>query len=214
MVGPVGWFARGRVVVFAGLGAVAGCILLPTPDESGACELYDPDGPGYWCDDDYEAYQCESDASDVVGHTFQPGSTCADLGYDYYCTAEQMAASGGPAYVVPRLLGNAACDASRRPGEPGEPGGAGGSCLATNGICTDSEDPMFESGCNVDPDNPANVFTPGGRCPDTGVSCTGGVGDHPTTGAPMQIDVYYPPELCAFIRECESLLGGDGVGGC
>ena len=203
------------LAMFTGLAAVAGCILPHSEAETGACASYDPSGPGYWCDDDGDAETCDNeweiDVTVDVVQSFHEGETCAGLGYAYYCTAEQMAASGGPAYVVGRLLGNPECDASR---QPGDVAAAGGSCVATNGICTDSEDPTFSSGCNADPDNPQNVFTPGGTCPDTGVSCTGGVGDHPTTGAPLQIDVYYPPEMCSLIRDCATLLGGTGVGGC
>lgn len=196
--------AAGLVVL-----VLSGCIIVP-PDVSGACVTHDPAGPGYWCDDDYEADTCDVAAADFV-QTFYAGQGCIELGYAYYCSPEEMAASGGPAYVVGRVLGNAACDASLQPGEVSS---SGGSCVAANGICTDSVDPAFASGCDSDPDNPGNVFTAGGTCADTGVSCTGGEGNHPVTGAPMQIDVYYPPELCGLVRDCSALLGGTGVGGC
>jgi len=86
--------------------ALAGC----TEGETGAC--ISRDGANTYCFEDEEDFVC-----DGADQSFSPGKSCSAVGYSYFCTAEDMKASGSETvYAVSRYLDNSACN----------PGGGGG----------------------------------------------------------------------------------------
>lgn len=111
---------------------------------TGACVTHDLSGGGYWCDEDQAETACNADAAARVGAielSLAAGQTCDEIGYGHLCSGDQMAASGGPAYEVSRLLSNASCDASK-PADPsggfGGGTGGGGTGGTKPGSCTSS----------------------------------------------------------------------------
>ena len=97
---------------------LSGC-LIPTPDLGGACITHDLDDDGWWCDDEDESeeycndsWAAEMEAYGIYNdYEFYAGLTCDDLGYSYWCTSDDMAASGSSvAYLEPRYLSNPECN--------------------------------------------------------------------------------------------------------
>ncbi len=72
-----------------------------TAAEKGAC--VSRDGANTYCFNDDEDYACSG--------SFYAGRSCSAVGYPYYCTSEDMKASGSPdVYAVSRYLNNSACN--------------------------------------------------------------------------------------------------------
>lgn len=100
------------IALATGLVAAAGC---STASETGAC--VSRDGANSYCFEDTEDYACSG--------IFSSGSSCRAVGYPYYCTSEDMKASGSPdVYAVSRYLDNSACNPGGGSGGGGADGGS------------------------------------------------------------------------------------------
>lgn len=87
--------------------AIASAAFLQACDEEGACVTTNADGMSYCFEQDY----CYD--------THYPGSSCADVGYPYWCEPEDMLNSGSSKYGLARYLNNAACNPEAGPGGGG-----------------------------------------------------------------------------------------------
>ena len=84
----------------------AGCA-----EPTGACVSDDPDsGRTYYCFEDETEEDCEyTIGSETV--TWTATQSCADVGYPFLCTFDEMYASpSGIGFAVERYLSNAGCD--------------------------------------------------------------------------------------------------------
>lgn len=89
-----------------------------TEDVTGAC--ISTDGASSYCFEDKEDYVCSSGR-------FSAGKSCAAVGYPYFCTSEDMRASGtSDVYAVSRYLNNSGCNPSGGASGGGGGGGANG----------------------------------------------------------------------------------------
>jgi len=97
---------------FAALGFIVFFSLQGCGGPKGACVTEDRDSSptSYYCFEDKTESDCDFQIGDETD-TFYPKMTCAQAGYPYFCTYEDMLASGSSgAYWVERYLSNAACN--------------------------------------------------------------------------------------------------------
>jgi len=93
--------------------AVVACT--PKDDATGACVVQDDDSNASYCMSNEDTGYCSG-----AGYTFHAGSSCSAVGYAFFCTEEDMKASGSKTvYAIERYLNNEACD-------PTASGGGGG----------------------------------------------------------------------------------------
>lgn len=101
--------------------AVVGC---STADTTGACVSSDEGNT--FCFEDREDFACSG--------AFKANASCSSVGYPYFCTAEDMKASGArQTYFVERYLDNAACNPSGSGGTGSSSGGSSGTSGSSTG---------------------------------------------------------------------------------